>query len=306
MPDGRDADAIHITRIAFLLVIHAVCKLKRGHTMLLSGNSLRIRKLHIACIIGSLCLPVSVSSASLQRGKLKIDHIVLVVLENHPYSQIINNPDAPFINSISKYGATFNNSHAVHHPSQPNYLALFSGSTQGISDDNDHSFSGDNLARALHRMGKSFAGYAETASPRKHNPWESFVGSESYGKPFSQFPTDPGRLPNVSFVIPNLENDMHDGSVKQADEWLRNNLRNYAKYCATHKSLLIITFDEDDYQSDNRIFSVLYGSMVRPKHYNQNITHYSVLRTIEDIEGIPPIGESANIDPIEGIWMERR
>jgi acid phosphatase len=226
-------------------------------------------------------------------------------MENHPYSQIINNPDASFINTISKFGATFNNSHGVSHPSQPNYFALFSGSTQGIGDDNDHSLTGDNLALALHRKGKNFIGYAEAASPRKHNPWESFKESKPYGKRFDQFPVNFENLPKVSFVIPNLENDMHNGSIKQADEWLRKNLRNYVRYCGTHRSLFIMTFDEDDYQSDNRIFTVVYGSMVRPRHYGQNITHYSVLRTIEDIEGIPPLGESANVDAIKDIWTER-
>jgi hypothetical protein len=231
-----------------------------------------------------------------------VEHIVVVIMENHSFSQIRTNPQAPFINSLVNNGALFNNSHGVSHPSQPNYLGLFSGSTQGVGDDDSHSFSAPNLAAALRRKGKAFIGYVDVGSPRKHNPWESFDRTGNFERSFSEFPTTFEKLPDVSFVIPNLTHDMHDGSVKQADDWLDVSLRKYVKYCDRHRSLLILTFDEDDYQSDNRIFTLIYGSMVKPKLYRQNITHYSILRTIEEIEGITPLGESAKVDPIDDIW----
>ena len=62
-------------------------------------------------------------------------HVVVVIEENHSYDQIIGNADAPFINKLAAEGALFTDAHAIRHPSQPNYLALFSGSTQGTTGD---------------------------------------------------------------------------------------------------------------------------------------------------------------------------
>src|SRR5262245_25706402 len=70
-------------------------------------------------------------------------HIVVVILENHAYSQIIDASDAPFLNTLAASGAVMTQSYAITHPSQPNYLALFSGSTQGLTDDScPHSYTG--------------------------------------------------------------------------------------------------------------------------------------------------------------------
>ena len=78
-----------------------------------------------------LCGPGILTAQSLPRPS----HVVVVVEENHSYSEIINSPQAPFINTLASEGALFTSSYAVAHPSQPNYLALFSGSTQGITND---------------------------------------------------------------------------------------------------------------------------------------------------------------------------
>src|SRR5215213_1402796 len=130
------------------------------------------------------------------------DHVVLVVEENHSYSQIIGNPDAPFITSLANQGTLFTNYHAVTYPSQPNYLALFSGSTQGVTDDGTYAFSAPTLAGELQQAGLSFLGYAEADSPQKHNPWQGFIDSQATGRDFSQFPTDFNELPTVSYVSP--------------------------------------------------------------------------------------------------------
>src|SRR5262249_8750574 len=89
-------------------------------------------------------------------------HVVVVVLENHSYDEIIDGSQAPFIPSLAASGAVFTQSYAVTHPSQPNYLALFSGSTQGITDDScPHTFATPNLASELATAKYSFAGYSE-------------------------------------------------------------------------------------------------------------------------------------------------
>jgi hypothetical protein len=244
-------------------------------------------------------------------------HVVIAVEENYPYSQIIGSSSAPYINSLAQQGALFTQSYAVSHPSQPNYLALFSGSTQGVTDDNGPiSFSGPNLRSALAGVGKTFAGYSEdlpsTGSlvltsggyARKHNPWSDFTNvPSSENQPFSNFPTNYDSLPTVSVVVPNLGNDMHDGTIDQGDSWLQSNLGAYATWAKTHNSLLIVTFDEDDGSSSNHIATLFYGQSVVTGRYSETINHYNVLRTVEDMYGATPANNSASATPITDVWQ---
>jgi len=215
------------------------------------------------------------------------DHVVLVVEENKDYSQIIGSANAPYINSLASQGTLFTNYHGITHPSQPNYFALFSGSTQGVTDNNTYFFDAPTLAGELKQAGYTFGGYAEAGSPRKHNPWQSFADAQSMGYDFSQFPKDFTKLPTVSFVSPNQLNDMHDGSVAQGDQWLSANLGAYATWATTHNSLLIVTFDEDDGTAGNHIPTIAVGEGVTPGQNSQWFNHYSLLHTLKDLYGLP-------------------
>lgn len=245
------------------------------------------------------------SAVALATAPPKYDHVVVVVMENHSFKQIAQLGAAPYLQKLARNGALFDNSHGVAHPSQPNYLALFSGSTHGVRDDGFHEFAAPNLADRLHAAGKAFAGYAEAGSPRKHNPWESFADASGTGKSLTEFPRDYARLPAVSFVMPSLANDMHDGTIAQADTWLKVHLGAYANWSRKHNSLLIVTFDEDDYRLENRIFTVLYGAGIKPGRYAEKIDHYTLLRTIEDIEGVAPLGTTVIRKAIGRAWKER-
>lgn len=230
-------------------------------------------------------------------------HVIVVILENHAFDEILGQRAAPYLARLAAGGAVFTQSFAVAHPSEPNYFALFSGSTQGIKDDGTYSFDAPTLAGALGAAGRSFAGYIERGSPRKHNPWESFADSSGVERGLSSLPSDFAALPTVSFVIPNLEDDMHDGSVARGDAWLRRHIGPYADWCRTHESLLIITFDEDDDTGgDNRIPTVIYGARVKPGRYGERIDDYTLLRTIEAMYGLRPLGVSADRQPITSIW----
>ena len=232
------------------------------------------------------------------------DHVVVVILENHSFDQIVDPNRAPFIYSLAVGGALFVNAFAVSHPSQPNYFALFSGSTQGVRDNNDYTFDAPTLASALDAGQKSFVGYVETGSPRRHNPWESFTNARATERNLSEFPSDFTRLPTVSYVIPGLDNDMDDGSVLDGDTWLKVHLGAYAEWAKTHSSLLIVTFDEDDYGTENHIPTIIYGARVRPGRYAERITHYSVLSTLLAMYALPPFAEAATTPPIRAIWDE--
>ncbi|MBO0876745.1 MAG: acid phosphatase, partial [Pseudonocardia sp.] len=208
--------------------------------------------------------------------------------------------------------------HGEAHPSQPNYIALFSGSTHGVTDDSCPRNLGDqpNLARQLIDAGLGFAGYSEDqpavgftgctsgrAYARKHNPWVDFANVPAEAnRPLSTLGADFASLPAVTVVIPNLCGDMHDCPVAAGDNWAHQHLPGYLDWARTHNSLLIVTFDEDDGTSGNRIPTLFVGPMVRPGAIADRIDHYSILRTIEDMYRLPPIGASATTAPITDIW----
>lgn len=246
----------------------------------------------------------------------RLAHILVVVLENTSYDQLIGRSEAPFLGSLERTSAVFTQSFAIAHPSQPNYLAFFSGSTHGITDDScPHTLSAPNLGRSLLDAGRTFTGYSEDLpSPgyagcraagyaRKHNPWADFANlPASVNQPLSALPADFARLPTVSFVIPNLAHDLHDGTLAQADLWLRAHLGRYAGWAPKHNSLLVITTDEDDFTDVNRIATLIAGAHVVAGRYPQRIDHYAVLRTIEEAFGLAPVGASARARPITAIW----
>ena len=95
---------------------------------------------------------------------------------------------------------------------------------------------------------------------------------------------------------------MHDGSVAAGDAWLRTHLDAYARWARTHNSLLIVTFDEDDRSASNQIPTLFAGPMVKPGSYGERITHYSVLRTVEDMYGLPCVGAACTASPIADVW----
>jgi phosphatidylinositol-3-phosphatase len=246
-----------------------------------------------------------------------IAHTVVVVMENHSYGEVIGNPQAPYINQLAGEGTVFTNSHAVAHPSEPNYLALFSGSTQGVSSDScPDTFNAANLASELIAAHKTFTGYAESLPAaggsvcssgeyaRKHVPWVDFSNvPPSATRSFSSFPTgNYGHLPDVSFVIPNLCDDMHDCSVATGDSWLRRTMGGYASWAKQHASLLIVTWDEDDGSASNQIPTIFVGQEVRTGKSAMPITHYSVLHTIESLYRLSPNANAATAAVITSVW----
>lgn len=263
----------------------------------------------LAVLASALALLVP-AAAALPRP----DHVVVVVMENHTYGQVIG---APYIAGLARQGASFTSSFAIGHPSQPNYLALFSGSDQGVGDDNcGYSFSGPNLGSELIGAGRSFTGFSEDLpSPgytgcdkgnyaHRHNPWVQFTNvPASSNLPFSSFPANYAGLPTVSFVIPNVCNDMHDCSVATGDTWLRARIDAYAQWAKSHNSLLVLTWDEDDDSGgNNQIATIFVGAGIKPGNYGEHVDHYRVLRTIEDLYGLGHAGNSAFATPITDVW----
>lgn len=258
------------------------------------------------------------------------DHVVIVMEENHGYAQIAGSSAAPYINNtLMAQGASLTKMYGEEHHSQGNYHWLFSGSNQNIGYDNPGvvgPFTDANLGSELIASGRSFKGYSEDlpaigstvntagAYARKHNPWVAFSNvpngatvDTSSNLRFADFPTDFTQLPTVSIVVPNQNNDMHNGddtaTITAGDTWLAIHTGPYYTWAKTHNSLLIVTFDEDQGSDDgltdpakpsnnNRIATVIAGTDVIHAVFPEGngVTHVNLLRTIEDMYGLGHAG----------------
>jgi len=261
------------------------------------------------------CLFLFLPSCKYSSSSHHWDHIVIVFEENKNYTQVVTDSNMA---EFESRGASFTSFYGITHPSQPNYIGFFSGDLQGVTDNLDHDLNVENLSTLLKNSGYTHISYAEGLPypgfrgstsgfyARKHNPAASFTNiPDSEIQPFTSFPTDFSKLPALSIVIPDLNNDMHDGTVSTGGIWLKNNLDQYAQWAMTHNSLLIITFDECDvaYQVDvAQIYTVIIGEHVKPRKYNNHFNHYSLLAFIEDNWMLPRMGQAVNAEAVSGEW----
>jgi hypothetical protein len=294
-------------------------------------------RLHAALGLAATAMSPSTVAAAPHR----YDHVVIVIEENTDYGQVIGDrAAAPFINELADNGVNFSQFYAITHPSQPNYLHLFSGDHQGVIDDTrptTYPWTTANLGAALLAAGATFAGYSEDLPfigdrdtigvdvviagvtyklyRRKHNPWANWQALEGQNPipvnqlPFNtnlrwlDFPADYAQLPDIAFVIPNEQNDMHDGTIRMGDDWLRANLAGYAQWAHTHNSLLVITFDEDNFSGPNKIPTVFHGAGLTPGTENSTRwTLHNLLRTLEDMHGTTHSARGAQVRPITGVF----
>jgi len=255
-------------------------------------------------------------------------HVVLVVFENKESSEVVANPAAPTFNALARRYASLTNYDAVAHPSLPNYLALVSGSTEGITSDcTDCLVSARNLSDTLAAAGKSWKTYAEDLPypgftggsagryAKKHDPFLYFrdvVDSRARRNrvvPFPQLTHDLARhrLPDFSLVVPNLCNDMHDCSVSTGDSWLKTHVVPLLHLPELRGAVIFVVFDEgtSDTGGGGRIEALALGPTVRPgSKFTKPTNHYGLLRTIEEAWKLPRLGHSRTGTPIGGIWKK--
>jgi hypothetical protein len=192
-------------------------------------------------------------------------HIVLLVEENHGYSEVMGNSAMPNFNSLAAQYGLATQYFAVAHPSIPNYLMLTTGLTESFDDSFSGTISDDNVVRELVKAGKTWKCYAESIPApgyvgadsgvyvRRHNPFsylsdvQNSIAQAANIVPFTQFATDLANnaLPQYSFIAPNVDDDAHNGSLAQADTWLQSKvIVPLTASPAFQSTLLIITFDE--------------------------------------------------------------
>jgi acid phosphatase len=245
------------------------------------------------------------------------DHVVIVMLENKRYDAVVGHPKTPWISALAAHAANMLDFRAETHPSQPNYLALFSGSRQGVIDNGcPHDLGArPNLGRQLLDAGYTFTGYSEDLPRagwkgcssdgyvRRHNPWVNFNNvPAAANQPYTAFPSDYRRLPTVAFVTPDLCHDMHDCPKAESDAWLRKQFTPYISWAKTHNSLFVLSFDEDNRTGGNRIATIIAGAGVRPGNYRGRLDHYDLLHSLQRMYGLPYTGIARHRAGIPDIW----
>jgi hypothetical protein len=252
--------------------------------------------------------------------------VVLVVFENHEETSIAGSSDAPTFERLARRYAALTNYTAVAHPSLPNYLALVSGSTQGISSDcTDCIVRARSLADTLEAAGMTWKTYAEDLPyagftggsdgryAKKHDPFLYFrdvAGSRARRRrvvPFTRLAHDlaQNRLPDFSLIVPNLCDDMHDCSVATGDAWLKAHVVPLLHARALRGGVVFVVFDEGTSGTGGggHIEALALGPTVRRgARFTRPTNHYGLLRTIEDAWSLPRLGFSRTGTPIGGIW----
>ena len=263
----------------------------------------------LPAFVAMFCLSAGVGSAggatSVSRVP-RLAHVILIVFENKERGSVLGSGAAPTFDRLAAEYAQATDDHAVAHPSLPNYLALVSGSTHGVTNDcEDCPQRGPTIGTLLSRRGRSWANYAEgyPSGPRfakKHVPFLYFPGGAAHVRPLSAF--NSSRLPAYSLVTPDLCHDMHDCSVGTGDAWLAKFVQ---PLLSIEQTAVFIVFDEGSTDSGGggQVALLAAGTAVKPhSRYTSPTSHYGLLRTIEDALGLPPLGAAAHAKPLTGIW----
>ena len=256
--------------------------------------------------------PTPANPAPSSGSTAPVQHVVVVVEENHSYESVIGSPDMPYLNSLANRYGLATAYYANVHPSIGNYFMLTTGQIITIDDSFTGTVSDDNLARTLKGAGKSWKVYAESlpsagylggdvgAYEKHHNPFAYFsdvINDPTQAQnivPFTQFPSDlaSSALPNYAFVVPNANDDAHDGTLATADAWLKSNIDPLINNAAFQQNgLLLIVFDEsfllDLSNGGGHVAAVLVGSKVKQGFRSTTFfQHQSALRTTLDVLGV--------------------
>jgi phosphatidylinositol-3-phosphatase len=257
-------------------------------------------------------------------------YVFLLVEENHSYSSVIGSSSMPYLNGLaSKYGLA-TQYYANTHPSIGNYFMATAGAVITNNDSFCSTITNDNVVRHLLNAGKTWKSYAESLPSvgytgcgsglyvKRHNPFAYFsdVANSSEKNnlvPFTQFSKDRinGNLPNFSFIVPNLNDDAHNGTLTQADSWLKTNIAPLlasSMFKAGGSGLLIIIFDEsvdsDKAHGGGHVAAVVIGPKVKPGSRTATLyQHQNTLKTLMEGLGVKTYpGAAGSAQPFTGVF----
>jgi hypothetical protein len=277
------------------------------------------------------CRPLTVTSA--QRSADWSGTVFTIVMENHDSAQIFGNPQAPFINSLAQQGAIAAGYHDPYvHPSEPNYLWMVAGENFGILSDNDPGPSNvigatGHIADQIERAGLTWKAYEESMGGPctlqsqgsyavKHNPFAYFQdidgwdGAQFQPSPrclqhlvdYSQLDADiaAGAVPDYVFITPNLDHDMHDGSVGEGDSWLSGEVPKILASDAYRKGgVLFILWDEGSQSGDDPPFIAVSPQAIAGSVSQTPYDTSSYLLTVQRLLGVDDLPCAAHPDSVQ-------
>jgi hypothetical protein len=253
------------------------------------------------------------------RNRGATPHVMVIVEENRGRGEVIGASTMPYFNSLAKKYGNTTNWDGVSHSSLPNYLALVSGSTKGLSENGcGYSFAGPTIGSQLTKAGIAWKAYAEglpsTGSTvctsgeyaKKHNPFAYFPPPNRANMvPASQFAKDlsAGKLPAFVFYVPNLINDGHDAGNEVVDKYLRGLIPGVlASRWYAENGTIIITWDEDE--GEGRIATVVLHGSGSGQTLTAEGNHYGTLATIEDLYTLPRLGRAVGATTLASLLNE--
>lgn len=253
-----------------------------------------------ASLLAAACQPVASVAKPTPSPTPTPTHVFVIVLENTSYQLALRQP---YIAGLGRQYGLATNYFAISSPSLPNYLAMTSGSTWGIRDDNFHQLPATGLGNQLTKAGISWKAYTEGFtgdcfnSPYpyalKHNPFAYYGGAcPPNVVPMSDLTADlTGQVPQLSWITPGMCNDGHDCGVARSDRWLSQAVPEIQRSKAWQQGgVLFITWDEGSGDS-SQVALLVVARNVRG-HLTMPLNHYSLLATISDRLGVARLGES--------------
>jgi phosphatidylinositol-3-phosphatase len=253
-------------------------------------------------------------------------HVIWVWMENHSYNTIIGSSQAPYINALAGQCGLATNYHNISHPSLPNYMAGTSGlSYSGIQrfvTDCNPTGSCTTTAKSIFAQGETWKAYEESMPSNcfktdsgeyavRHNPppyYTTLRGCSTNDVPYTKLATDlaANKLPALSFITPNLIDDMHDGTIQQGDTWLSKNLPvifNSPEY-KSGSTVVFVTWDEGEHGTSNRcatnttdvgchVATLVISPSTKPGTTSGTLfNHYGLLGSTEQLLGLPKLGQA--------------
>lgn len=235
-------------------------------------------------------------------------------MENHQWPQVLGDPAAaPYESGLARRCATATHYASVGSPSLPNYLGATSGDTFGIHDDNGpaaHPLTVDNLFRQVRAVGGVERSFEESMGSScrqgpagnyavKHNPAAYYVGGSDRAACASDDvdlagltgELAAGTLPAFTFITPDLCHDTHDCPVSAGDAWLAQWVPRILASAAYRDGGTAVFIVWDEYTPMPNLVvspSVRSGTTV-----TEPFDHYSLLRTAEEMLGLPLLGRAA-------------
>ncbi len=267
----------------------------------------RLLALALAAVMGvSACSHSSLPAITAARS------VFLIVMENHSMDEALQ---GAYTRQLASQAGVATNYHAITHPSVPNYLAITSGQTWGVTDDVYSALPARDIGHQLTAANIKWRAYMEDLGSQgcvdspppyalRHNPFAYYGGAcPSNVVPFSKLAPDlAAKATRFSWIGPNTCHDQHDCSTSVGDGWLRQTIGMITSSASWQANAVIfITWDEDDGSAGNQVLTLVLRPDVKHRTSTVSYDHYSLLATIEDILGVPRLGNAANAKPMSDL-----